>query len=206
MQQIIKENPIISIIRQLPLEHTIDYAQAVYNGGIKAFEIASNSTDAIKQISLLRSHFGSTAIIGAGTVTTLERAEEAMEAGAQFLLTPSTNRSILEFAKKNNIPILPGVMTPTDVDICYNLGYKVFKLFPAATLPLNYIQSLKGPFDDTDYVAVGGVTASNISQFFQSGFIGVGIGSNLIPREYIEANNWSAATQYISELVTSIDR
>lgn len=206
MQHIIKENPIISIIRQLPLEQTTDYAQAVFDGGIRAFEVASNSTDAIKQISLLRSLFGADAIIGAGTVTTLERAEEAMEAGAQFLLTPSTNSSILEFAKKNDIPILPGVMTPTDVDICYNFGYKIFKLFPAATLPLNYIQSLKGPFDDTDYVAVGGVTASNISQFFQNGFIGVGIGSNLIPKEYIEANNWNAATQYISELVKSVDR
>ncbi len=201
MYHIIKENPLISIIRKLPPEQTIDYAEAVYNGGIKAFEIACNSPGAMKQISMLRSHFGSTALIGAGTVTTIERAREAMDAGAQFLLSPSTNLSILEYAKQNNTPLLPGVMTPTDVDICYNAGYKVFKLFPAASLPLNYVHNLKGPFDDTEYVAVGGVTLSNLSQFFKSGFIGAGIGSNLIPKEYIEANNWVAAAQSVAEFV-----
>jgi len=206
MYQIIKDNPIISIIRNLPMELTIDYANAVYKGGIKVFEIACNSPHAYEQISLLHSHFGSDAIIGAGTVTDMERAQKARKAGAQFFLSPSTNATILEYAMQMEIPMLPGVMTPTDVEVCYNLGYKVYKLFPAASLPFNYIHNLKGPFDDTEYVAVGGVTKENLPLFFKNGFIGAGIGSNLVPKEYIASNNWEAAAQYVAEIVASISK
>ncbi|TAH72759.1 MAG: bifunctional 4-hydroxy-2-oxoglutarate aldolase/2-dehydro-3-deoxy-phosphogluconate aldolase [Anaerolineaceae bacterium] len=201
MINIIKKNPLISIMRNIPLEHTLDYAQAVYNGGIKAFEVAFNSEHAAKQIAMLRNHFGDSAIIGAGTTITLERVQLALDAGAQFLLTPSTNIKVLEYAQKNNIPLLPGVMTPTDVDICCSYGFKTLKLFPASSQPSSYIASLKGPFDDTEYVAVGGVSADNLNTFYENGFIGAGIGSNLIPQKLLASHDWEGATQHIQHIV-----
>jgi 2-dehydro-3-deoxyphosphogluconate aldolase/(4S)-4-hydroxy-2-oxoglutarate aldolase len=95
-------------------------------------------------------------------------------------------------------------MTPSDVELCVNHGFHVLKLFPAGDLPTGYIKSLKGPFDNTDYVAVGGVKADNIVNFLNSGFIGVGIGSNLVPKEIIDRKDWAAATAYITELIRSI--
>ena len=80
------------------------------------------------------------------------------------------------------------------------------KLFPAGDLPENYIKSLKGPFDGTEYVAVGGVNAGNIGNFFERGFIGVGMGQNMVPREYVEKKQWEEASAYVRGLVQGIRR
>lgn len=199
MKELLKEHKICAIMRNVSLENTIEYARAVFEGGVSMFEIALNSQDACHQISMLRKEFEKEPVlIGAGTVTTQERCRKAEEAGAQFFLTPSVSVQTMEYCRKHAIPLLPGVMTPTDVAVCLEYGYDVMKLFPAGDLPEGYIKSLKGPFDNTEYVAVGGVTRENIRSFFQRGFIGVGIGSNLIPAEYVKKRLWREAASYVS--------
>ena len=143
MREIITKNPICAILRHVEQAQLIPYAQAVYDGGVRMFEVALNSEGAYKQIEMLREHFGDTAYVGAGTVINQERCEKSMKAGAQFFLTPSTTISTLEFCAEHQIPLLPGVMTPTDVAICLSYGYTTMKLFPAGDLPMNYIKSLK---------------------------------------------------------------
>lgn len=201
MRKILEHNKICAIMRNIPMEKTIPYAEAVYRGGIRLFEVAMNSDGGAKQIQLLRRHFGDKAYVGAGTVINLERCEAAKSAGAQFFLTPSASVVTLEYCRKNEIPLLPGVLTPTDVAVCLEYGYHVMKLFPAGDMPAGYIRSLKGPFDGTDYVAVGGVRADNIRSFFDHGFIGVGIGGNLVRKEYIAANEWDKATDFVRGIV-----
>ena len=201
MRIILENNKICAIMRNVPLEKTISYAEAVYQGGIQMFEVAMNSGDGVKQIDMLRRHFGEKAYVGAGTVINIERCKDAKAAGAQFFLTPSVSVVTLEYCRKNEIPLLPGVLTPTDVAVCLEYGYSVLKLFPAGDMPMGYIKSLKGPFDGTDYVAVGGVKADNIRNFLDHGFIGVGIGSNLIPKEYAAADAWDKASDYVRNLV-----
>lgn len=206
MREILKDHKICAIIRNIPLEHTVDYARAVYEGGVAMFEIAMNSPDACTQISMLRKEFEQEkACIGAGTVTTEERCRKAQAAGAQFFLTPSVSVATLKYCRKNKIPLLPGVMTPTDVAVCQEYGYEVMKLFPAGDLPDSYMKSLKGPFDHTDYVAVGGVTRENIRSFFQRGFIGVGIGSKLVPGEYVKNRMWQEAASYVRSYVKLVN-
>ncbi|MEG0340003.1 MAG: bifunctional 4-hydroxy-2-oxoglutarate aldolase/2-dehydro-3-deoxy-phosphogluconate aldolase [Oscillospiraceae bacterium] len=202
MKQLIREHPLIAILRNVPLSQTLQYAQAVFDGGIHAFEIALNSPDALRQIELLRKQYGETAEIGAGTALTVRKARDALLAGATFLLTPSSTPEVLTYCCENKVKLLPGVMTPTDVSVCVNNGFHTLKLFPAGDLPKNYIKSLQGPFDDTEYVAVGGVNKDNIQSFFERGFVGVGIGSNLIPKEYIENNEWEKAKEYVQALVS----
>ena len=130
--------------------------------------------------------------------------EAAREAGAQFFLTPSATTGTMEFCRRYDIPLLPGVLTPTDVAVCLEYGYTIMKLFPAGDMPPSYIKSLKGPFDGTEYVAVGGVDAGNIKTFLDNGFIGVGIGSNLIPKEYVKNDAWDKASEYVKGIVGSI--
>ena len=96
------------------------------------------------------------------------------------------------------------MLTPTDVAVCLEYGYTIMKLFPAGDMPPSYIKSLKGPFDGTEYVAVGGVDAGNIKTFLDNGFIGVGIGSNLIPKEYVKNDAWDKASEYVKGIVGSI--
>lgn len=201
MKHILEHNKVCAIMRNIPLEKTLNYAEAVFKGGIRMFEVAMNSSDAVKQIEIMRSRFGDEAFVGAGTVINQERCIQAREAGAQFFLTPSATLGTLEFCRSHEIPLLPGVLTPTDVALCLEYGYSIMKLFPAGDMPPSYIKSLKGPFDGTEYVAVGGVTVDNIKEFLNQGFIGVGIGSNLVPRDLVKNNEWEKASEYVKGIL-----
>lgn len=206
MKQLFQKHPVLAIIRNVPLEDTVDYAKAIVNGGIRLFEVALNSADSYKQISCLRRTFGDEIVLGAGTAITVERAEKAIEAGAEFLLTPSTQSEILHYCRENQISILPGALTPSDVAMCLNYGFDTMKLFPAGDMPMGYINSLKGPFNNTEYVAIGGVNYSNIGEFFKKGFLGVGLGSNLMPKEALKAKDWETCSEYIRQLIDIVEK
>ena len=130
----------------------------------------------------------------------MERAKAAIEAGADFLLSPSTDEDVLAYCQKNHIAIMPGALTPSDVSKCVRYGFPVIKMFPAGDMPMGYIKSLKGPFDETEYVAIGGVKKENMAQFFNQGYLGVGIGSNIIPSDMIQRDAWEEASAYVAEL------
>lgn len=199
MKTILEQCPIIAILRNLPPELLIPYAESILKSGICVFEVAMNTPDGSSQIATLKQWFGDNITVGAGTAITRERIDMAALAGAEFFLTPSTEEEQLRYCRQNQMRLLPGVMTPTDVALCLKYGFHIMKLFPAGDLPPAYIKSLKGPFNDTDYVAVGGVHAGNLQTFFDSGFIGAGIGSSLIPSAYISNQDWAGAAAYVGE-------
>ena len=205
MKDIVLKNPLLAILRNIPDDLILNYAQAIINGGVKFFEVALNSKNALSQISLLKKTFGSDALIGAGTAITPERAKSAIEAGASFLLSPSTDEAVLAYCRDNNIPFLPGALTPSDVSLCVRYGFNVIKLFPAGDMPKGYIKSLKGPFDNTDYVAIGGVNAENAADFIKQGYIGVGLGSAIIPKEFAQNGEWDRASNYIADLLKKLN-
>lgn len=204
MKTIVSQSPILAIFRNLPLEITVPYTQALLAGGITGFEVALNTPYALEQIELLRTHFDGKIKVGAGTVTNLRLCHSALSAGASFFLSPGSNPQVLQFCAENKVPFMPGVMTPSDVELCVNYGFHILKLFPAGDLPPGYIKSLKGPFDGTDYVAVGGVTSENIAQFFRSGFVGVGMGGSLVPKALIDTGDWESVTKAVAKLVGKI--
>jgi 2-dehydro-3-deoxyphosphogluconate aldolase/(4S)-4-hydroxy-2-oxoglutarate aldolase len=205
IRPIVNSNPLLAIMRNVPDEILLDYVGAIIDGGVNFFEVALNSNNALEQIALLKKHFGSKAKIGAGTAITVERAQAALSAGAEFLLSPSTNEDVLAFAEREEIPMLPGVLTPTDVTLCMRHGFYTLKLFPASAMPIDYIKSLKGPLDETEYVAIGGINADNIPDYIKAGAIGVGLGSNIIPKAMIAARDWTAASEYVNSLVDKVN-
>lgn len=206
MYSIVAANPLLAILRNVPLEKTIDYAGAVINGGVRFFEVALNSPDGLKQISMLRGRYGDSCKIGAGTAINLERAKAAIDAGAEFLLTPGTPPDVLEYCAKNDILLLPGVLTPCDVALALEYGFKTMKLFPAGSMPRGYIKDLKGPFDYTNYVAIGGVSPDNIGEFFDTGYIGVGLASSLMPKDAVASGDWERGSEYVRGLVEKTGR
>ncbi|MCR4807202.1 MAG: bifunctional 4-hydroxy-2-oxoglutarate aldolase/2-dehydro-3-deoxy-phosphogluconate aldolase [Lachnospiraceae bacterium] len=205
MRNVVIENPILAIMRNVPEEKLIPYAEAVVNGGVRFFEVAMNTPGAARQIRILKDHFKDDVYIGAGTAITLDRVKAAVSAGARFLLTPSTDRVVVLYCEENNIPLMPGVMTPTDVSFCYQHGFKTLKLFPAGDLPQGYVKNLKGPFDGTEYVAIGGVTPDNIGDFIQRGFIGVGLASAMMPKRIVEKNMWDEGAAYVASLKRRVE-
>lgn len=204
MKQTVLANPLLAILRNVPDDILIDYASAIIDGGVSFFEVALNSKNALSQISTLKKYFGSKVIIGAGTAITIDRAKSAIDAGAEFLLSPSTDTDVLDFCRKQGIAMLPGALTPSDVSACVRRGFNVIKLFPAGDMPKGYIKSLKGPFDDTDYVAIGGVNADNALDFINQGYIGVGLGSAIIPKEIVQSRDWKKASEHIVGVLKKI--
>lgn len=200
MYEVFAQNPLLAILRNVPKEITLDYAGAIRKGGVKVFEVALNSPDALKQITMLRKAYGGECLIGAGTAITVERCQAALDAGAQFLLTPGTPVDVLAFCRDHNVMLLPGVMTPTDVAVSLQYGFKTMKLFPAGDLPRSYVKDLKGPYDDTNYIAIGGVTPDNIPEFRAAGCLGVGLASSLMPKDKVKARDWDACAAYVETL------
>lgn len=200
-----RQHRICAILRGVAPEQALDYAKALYAGGIRLFEVAVNGREAYGQIDSLRRHFGDRAYVGAGTVINRERCIQAREAGAQFFLTPSASVPTLEFCRNHQIPLLPGVMTPSDVDICLSYGFRVMKLFPAGVMPEGYIRQLKGPFNDTEYVAVGGVSPRNMKMFLAQGYIGAGIGSSLADPEWLREGRWEKIGDFIKEQMKGLE-
>ena len=149
-------------------------------------------------------------MISFGTLP-VERCQAALDAGAQFLLTPGTPVDVLAFCRDHNVMLLPGVMTPTDVAVSLQYGFKTMKLFPAGDLPRSYVKDLKGPYDalvgavdgpydDTNYIAIGGVTPDNIPEFRAAGCLGVGLASSLMPKDKVKARDWDACAAYVETL------
>ena len=189
MYSVVKENPILAILRNIPLEYTVDYAQAIVDGGISFFEVALNSEHGLKKIAILRDRFGEKGMIGAG---------------AQFLLTPGTPIDVLQYCAKKDIMLLPGVFTPGDVATSLEFGYKTMKLFPAGCAPKGYLKALKGPYDEANYIAIGGVTIDNINDYFKEGYMGVGLASNLMPLSVLEDKNWDLGVSYVQKYVSRV--
>lgn len=202
IRELFEKYRLCAILRNVPDSQVLNYAEAAYAGGIRLFEVAMNTETGERQIRQLRDAFaGREVYVGAGTVIDKNRCRRAADAGAQFFLTPSAARSIMEYCRETEMPILPGVFTATDVGTCLEYGYDTMKLFPAGDMPFGYIKSLKGPFDGTDYVAVGGVGLENLKDFLAAGYIGAGIGSNLIPEAMIAEGKWKDAEERVRAFV-----
>ncbi len=200
-KEIVTANPIIAILRNIESDLLLPYTESILEGGIGAVEIAANSEDAFRQIRLLKENFGSSVLIGAGTVINEERIQSSIDAGASFFLTPSVTEELLVHLHRLGLPVLPGVLSPSEVSLCLKYDMNIMKLFPAGELPLSYIRSLRGPFETAEFVAVGGVNAGNISSFFHAGFLGVGIGSSLVPKEKLISRDWKYIKEHIKQLV-----
>lgn len=204
MNEIVKDNPVIAILRNIPDEDYLTYARALYDGGIRAFEISYTTTNAGDQIRNIKKLLPHDASIGAGTILSLEMLKDAVQCGADFLLSPATDIDILKYCHNNKLALLPGVFSPSDIATCLKYNFNTLKLFPASELSPSYIKSLLGPYPNTEYVAVGGVSPDNATRYLTNGFIGVGIGGSLVNTNDLQNKNWETITQSIKKLMSNI--
>ena len=122
-------------------------------------------------------------------LTTLQLAI-AREAGAQFIVTPNTDRPIIHAIKALGLLAFPGAMTPTEAQRAHAAGADAVKIFPAGTLGPAYLKAIASPLSHIPFLAVGGVNDTNIAEFLRAGAIGAGVGGNLVNREWIEREEW----------------
>lgn len=187
------EKKIIAIVRGLPVQYVEPLCEALLRGGINMMEftfdhlLPETDDDTTYAIECVTKRFSGEMMAGAGTVLTLENLYKAHNAGAQFIISPSTNTEIIHATKACKLASFPGAMTATEVSAAYVAGADAVKLFPASQLGPSYIKALRAPLAHIPMFAVGGITEENTGDFIRAGAIGVGTGGNLVRRDWIEA-------------------
>jgi 2-dehydro-3-deoxyphosphogluconate aldolase/(4S)-4-hydroxy-2-oxoglutarate aldolase len=183
----IREIGIIPAIRVSSAEEAHFAADAVSGGGIPIVEITMTVPEAVELIShLVLDH--QEMIVGAGTVLDTETARRCVDAGASFLTAPGFDIAIVEFAAKEGVAVLPGALTPTEVVTAWRAGSDFVKVFPCAQVGGDkYIKALKTALPQVPLIAAGGVNQQTAANFILAGAAAIGVGSELIPTEAIEA-------------------
>ena len=193
------KSKITGILRNIKKEDVLKAGEILIKYDIKDFEVTYNTKDSLEIVKMLKNEFPH-ARIGMGTILNAEDLKKAEEAGAEFILTPSVNEEVLKYSKEKNIDLIPGVFSPSEVALALRYGFNYLKLFPAIDLPDSYIKNLKGPFDNVEFMAVGGVEKDNIADFFKAGFKSVGMGSSLIKKNYLENQDWESLEKHVKEI------
>jgi 2-dehydro-3-deoxyphosphogluconate aldolase/(4S)-4-hydroxy-2-oxoglutarate aldolase len=186
VQARIEEIGIVPAVRLSSAEEARFATEAVSNGGIPIVEITMTVPGAIEVISELAKH-SPELIVGAGTLFDPETAKRCLDAGATFLTSPGLDLELVEFAHKQNVVVLAGALTPTEVTMAWKAGSDFVKVFPCSQVGGDtYIKALKRPFPQVRLIAAGGVNQKTAANFILAGASAIGVGGELIPREAIE--------------------
>ncbi|MBY8879337.1 bifunctional 4-hydroxy-2-oxoglutarate aldolase/2-dehydro-3-deoxy-phosphogluconate aldolase [Actinacidiphila acidipaludis] len=176
----LRTHRLVAIVRGADPDAALRSVLALVEEGVPLVEVSLSGRDALDVIAQARAALGPDALLGAGTVLTDEDAQAAHRAGAAFAVTPALGEGVVA-ARQLGLPVLGGVMTPTEVVAARALGVEAFKIFPArqAGGP-GYLRALHGPFPGLPFVPVGGVDAAAAREYLAAGAIAVGVGSPLL--------------------------
>jgi len=176
---------IIPIIRTSSADVVVPVVEALLHAGLPVVEITMTVPKAIDAIGTVVKRFSGKMLVGAGTVTDAETARRAIDAGAQFIVTPCLVPEVIETARNVDVAVLPGALTPSEVFEAFRLGGDMVKVFPVQSMGgASYLRALRGPFPDIPLVPTGGVNLENVAEMFAAGAAAVGVGTELISKDY----------------------
>jgi 2-dehydro-3-deoxyphosphogluconate aldolase / (4S)-4-hydroxy-2-oxoglutarate aldolase len=200
IQSIVNEAPVVAIVRR-PKVDPARCVEHLFQAGIRLVEITMDTEDAEQILKSLGPSVPSKALLGAGTVTDLVRAEAALAAGATFFVTPNFDLEVIRLARANGVPIMPGAMTPTEIWNAAAAGADYVKVFPASALGPGFFRELRGPFAHIPLMATGGINLENARDFIANGVEALGVGGALIPKSNDEFERCRENAQRFLEIV-----
>ncbi len=207
----IKENKLIVIVRGVYGEDCIKLAKALYTGGIKMMEITFDqknpdelykTADAIKAI---KQEMAGKMLVGAGTVITTKQLDLARDAGAEFIISPNIDKEIIQKTVEYGLVSIPGALTPTEATAAYNWGADFVKLFPVSNFGSSYVKAVSAPLSHIPFLAVGGVSETNIKDFLNDGAVGAGVGGKLVNKEWIKNGEFDKITALAQTFIKNIN-
>jgi 2-dehydro-3-deoxyphosphogluconate aldolase/(4S)-4-hydroxy-2-oxoglutarate aldolase len=205
MDKLTKEIYKIGVVPVVVLDEpkkALPIAKALYDGGIGCAEITFRTTaaeEAIKNISKEMPEM----IIGAGTILTVEQVSTAVSAGAKFIVSPGLNSKVVKFCINNNIPIIPGVVTPSDIEVALELGLEVVKFFPAEVAGgINMIKAISAPYINVKFMPTGGINVKNLNEYLSFNKVIACGGSWMINRDLIKKGDYETITRLSRETLS----
>jgi 2-dehydro-3-deoxyphosphogluconate aldolase/(4S)-4-hydroxy-2-oxoglutarate aldolase len=194
---------IIPVIRADSADVARAVVEALAGAGLAVAEITMTVPGALDAIASVRRHLGEALVVGAGTVTDADTARNAIDAGAEFIVTPCLAPEVVDTARRADVAVIPGALTPTEVFEAFKAGGDMVKVFPVQNVGgATYLRALRGPFPAIPLVPTGGITLDNIREMFAAGAVAVGVGGELISTDALRRRDYAAigalATQFLA--------
>jgi 2-dehydro-3-deoxyphosphogluconate aldolase / (4S)-4-hydroxy-2-oxoglutarate aldolase len=186
------QTKIVAIVRLERYDQAVEVATALLEGGISAIEFTLTGAGAAEAITATRAALGDAAQVGVGTVLTADAARTAIDAGAQFVVTPAVRLDVIVACKERNVPILCGALTPTEALTAHEAGADMIKIFPARAFGPAYIRDLLAPLPNLRFVPTGGIDANNARAYLEAWAVALGIGGNLVSKHAVANKDWAA--------------
>jgi 2-dehydro-3-deoxyphosphogluconate aldolase/(4S)-4-hydroxy-2-oxoglutarate aldolase len=188
----LRRQGVIAVLRAPDVASALSASEALIRGGITAIEVTYSTPDPARVIAELERRHGDSVYLGAGTILKPNQAAEVADAGAAFLVSPGTDAQLAESMLSTGAVVMLGALTPTEVMTATSLGAHVVKVFPSSLGGPGYLGALRAPFPNVPFMPTGGVTVSNLGEWFAAGAVAVGAGGDLVPAAALRAGDWES--------------
>lgn len=204
MLQIIQKLGKLALVPVVKIEHAEDaikLGKALLNGGLPCAEITFRTESAEEAIRSIASTLPEI-ILGAGTVLTADQAQKAIWAGAQFIVAPGFNPKVVDWCLEHDVPIIPGVATPTEIEMALDKGLNILKFFPAQTMGgIDMLKAIAAPYSGVKFVPTGGLNAQNLADYLKLPMVFACGGSWFVKSNLISAGEFNEITRLTKEAV-----
>ena len=196
---------IIPVIKINDANQAVELAKALRNGGLPTAEITFRSQAAAKSISEITENV-SDFMVCAGTVLNIENAKKAVESGAKAIISPGTNPEVVEWCLANNVIVIPGCATPSEIECCMRMGLKVVKLFPAEIVGgVKILKAFSGPYADMKFMPTGGINLSNVNGYLKLPNVVACGGSWMVPEKLLDQGDFAQIEKLSSEAAACLN-
>ncbi len=200
----LREAGVVPVVELPEADLALPLAQALVAGGLPCVEITLRTPGAEEGLEAIRKAYPEI-LLGAGTVLDEDQLEAAIQAGADFVVSPGTNPELVEAARLNRIPMLPGVCTPSEIELARRLGLRLVKFFPAEPSGgVSYLRALCGPYRDVSFVPTGGITPALLPEYLAVSQIVACGGSWLVKPEMVQAREFDEVRRLAEEAVAIV--
>ena len=198
----IRDTGVIPVVRATTADEAMRAIDAIREGGIAVLEITMTVPGAVGVIEQVAARFGNDALVGAGTVLDAEAAKACIAAGAQFIVSPALNMETIAYCREQDVAVMPGALTPTEVVQAWNAGADFVKVFPAGAVGgASYLKALKAPLPQIELVPTGGVSLKTAADFIKAGAAALGVGADLVDIKAIREGQSGIITDRAKQFV-----
>jgi len=195
---------VVAVIRMTDAAKLAAVAAALQEGGVRALEVTMTVPGAVDLIREMARHKAPGVLVGAGTVLDAGTASDVIGAGADFVVSPVTDRDMIQACREAEVLVAPGAFTPTEILAAWRAGADIVKVFPATSLGPQFFRDLRGPLPQIRLMPTGGVNIENAREFLAAGACCVGIGTALLDKTIIEKGDWEALSTRAKRLIESL--
>ena len=201
----IRQVGLVPVVRASSAEEAMAAVEAIRAGGIPILEITLTVPGAVGIIRELTQKLGDDALIGAGTVLDAETAQECIDAGAKFIVSPALDIPTIELCRRMNVPVMAGALTPTEIVTAWKAGANAVKVFPANSVGgASYLKSVKAPLPQIELLPTGGVNLETAADFIKAGAFALGVGADLVDLAALRRGDAAAITEKAKQYVAVV--